>query len=428
MSATVVLGLAWGDEGKGRVCDALAADASFVSRYSGGNNAGHTIRVGKEEFKVHLIPSGMVREGVVCTIGNGVVVNPEVLAEEVDALEKRGIEVKSRLKVDGRSHLILPYHIRLDGHREKALGKAKIGTTNRGIGPAYEDKVARVGVRVQDIFDEGILRTKLKAALREKNCLFTNVYNEEPFDPEDLVAYLLSFRELLEPMMIDTGGMLRDALDRGEEVLLEGAQATLLDNDFGTYPFVTSSNPSAGGACVGAGIPPSALTEVIGVTKAYATRVGDGPFPTELFDEVGETLRRVGKEVGTTTGRPRRCGWMDLPALRFSASLNGITGFAITMLDVLSSVDEIKVCVGYEIDGKEVRDYPLSQTDLHHAKPIYETFAGWDVDVSGCRRKEELPEEARSFVEFVEEGLGVPVRMISVGPERDQAIVESARV
>ena len=428
MSATVVLGLAWGDEGKGRVCDALAADASFVSRYSGGNNAGHTIRVGDEEFKVHLIPSGMVREGVVCTIGNGVVVNPEVLAEEVGALEKRGLEVKSRLKVDGRSHLILPYHVRLDGHREKALGKAKIGTTNRGIGPAYEDKVARVGVRVQDVFDEGILRTKLKAALREKNALFTNVYDEEPFDLEELVRYLLSFREMLEPMMVDTGGMLREALDRGEEVLLEGAQATLLDNDFGTYPFVTSSNPSAGGACVGAGIPPSALTEVIGVTKAYATRVGDGPFPTELFDEVGETLRRVGKEVGTTTGRPRRCGWMDLPALQFSASLNGITKLAITMLDVLSSVDEIKVCVGYEIDGEEIRHYPLSQTDLHHAKPIYETFAGWDEDVSGCRNRDELPEEARSFVQFVEEALGVPVRMISVGPERDQAIVESARV
>ena len=428
MSATVVLGLAWGDEGKGRVCDALAADANFVSRYSGGNNAGHTIRVGDEEFKVHLIPSGMVREGVICTIGNGVVVNPEVLAEEVGSLEKRGLEVKSRLKVDGRSHLILPYHVRLDGHREKALGKAKIGTTNRGIGPAYEDKVARVGVRVQDVFDEGILRTKLKAALREKNALFTNVYDEEPFDLEELVQYLLSFREMLEPMMVDTGGMLREALDRGEEVLLEGAQATLLDNDFGTYPFVTSSNPSAGGACVGAGIPPSALTEVIGVTKAYATRVGDGPFPTELFDEVGETLRRVGKEVGTTTGRPRRCGWMDLPALQFSASLNGITKLAITMLDVLSSVDEIKVCVGYEIDGKEIRHYPLSQTDLHHAKPIYETFAGWDEDVSGCRNRDELPEEARSFVQFVEEALGVPVRMISVGPERDQAIVESARV
>ncbi|QIN78650.1 adenylosuccinate synthase [Rubrobacter marinus] len=428
MSATVVLGLAWGDEGKGRVCDALAADASFVSRYSGGNNAGHTIRVGKEEFKVHLIPSGMVREGVVCTVGNGVVVNPEVLAEEVGALEGRGLEVRGRLKVDGRSHLILPYHIRLDGHREKALGKAKIGTTNRGIGPAYEDKVARVGVRVQDVFDEGILRTKLRAALREKNALFTSVYDEEPFDVEELVRYLLSFRELLEPMMADTGGMLRDALERGEEVLLEGAQATLLDNDFGTYPFVTSSNPSAGGACVGAGIPPSALGEVIGVTKAYATRVGDGPFPTELFDETGETLRRVGKEVGTTTGRPRRCGWMDLPALQFSASLNGITGLALTMLDVLSSVDEVKVCVGYEIDGREVRDYPLSQTDLHHAKPIYETFDGWSVDVSGCRRREDLPEEARSFVQFVEEGLGAPVRMISVGPERDQAIVESARV
>src|SRR5215212_5909532 len=287
MSATVVLGLAWGDEGKGRVCDALAGDAKYVARYSGGNNAGHTIRVGKEEFVVHLIPSGIVREGVVCTIGNGVVVNPEVLAEEVSALERRGIEVKGRLKVDGRAHLILPYHIHLDGYREKALGKARIGTTNRGIGPTYEDKISRVGVRVQDVFDEGILRQKLEAALREKNAVITNIYDEEPYDAGELTTYLLSFRELLEPMMADTGGLLREAIGRGEPVLVEGAQATLLDNDFGTYPFVTSSNPSVGGACVGAGIPPGLLGEVIGVTKAYATRVGDGTFPTELFDETG---------------------------------------------------------------------------------------------------------------------------------------------
>ena len=306
MSATVILGLAWGDEGKGRVCDALAADARYVARYSGGNNAGHTIRVGKEEFVVHLIPSGIVREGVVCTIGNGVVVNPEVLAEEVSALERRGLEVRRRLKVDGRAHLILPYHTKLDGYREKALGTAKIGTTNRGIGPAYEDKIARVGIRVQDVFDEGILRAKLRAALREKNSAITNVYGEEPYDADELASYLLSFRELLEPMVADTGAILRDALGRDEPVLLEGAQATLLDNDFGTYPFVTSSNPSAGGACVGAGIPPTLLNEVIGVTKAYTTRVGDGPFPTELFDENGETLRRVGNEYGATTGRPRR--------------------------------------------------------------------------------------------------------------------------
>src|ERR671928_1826667 len=305
VSATVVLGLAWGDEGKGRVCDALAAHARYVARYSGGNNAGHTIRVGKEEFVVHLIPSGIVRESVVCTIGNGVVVNPEILAEEVSALERRGIEVMGRLKVDGRAHLILPYHIHLDGHREKALGKAKIGTTNRGIGPAYEDKVARVGIRVQDIFDEGILLTKLKAALREKNSAITNVYGEEPYDPDELASYILSFRELLEPMVADTGAILRGALSRGEPVLLEGAQATLLDNDFGTYPFVTSSNPSAGGACVGAGIPPTLLGEVIGVTKADATRVGDGPFPTELLDETGETLRRGGDQNRGTTGRPR---------------------------------------------------------------------------------------------------------------------------
>jgi adenylosuccinate synthase len=427
VSATVILGLAWGDEGKGRVCDALAADAKYVARYSGGNNAGHTIRVGKEEFVVHLIPSGIVRAGVTCTIGNGVVVNPEVLAEEVEELESRGIEVRGRLKVDGRAHLILPYHIQLDGYREKALGKAKIGTTNRGIGPTYEDKIARVGVRVQDVFDEGILRQKLEAALREKNSAIVNVYGEEPYTADELVSHLLFFRDLLEPMVADTGGLLRDALDGGEPVLLEGAQATLLDNDFGTYPFVTSSNPSAGGACVGAGIPPMSLGEVIGVTKAYTTRVGDGPFPTELFDEAGETLRRVGNEYGATTGRPRRCGWLDLVAVKFSASLNGISGLALTMLDVLSAVEEIKVCVGYEIDGKRLEDFPMNQTDLHHARPVYESFPGWGRDVTGCRRREDLPGEARDFVGFVEAELGAPLRMISVGPERDQAIVEKVK-
>src|SRR5919202_1667189 len=313
VSATVVLGLAWGDEGKGRVCDALAAHARYVARYSGGNNAGHTIRVGKEEFVVHLIPSGIERESVVCTIGNGVMVNPEVLAEEILALESRGLEVRGRLKVDGRAHLILPYHIRLDGYREKALGKAKIGTTNRGIGPAYEDKVARVGIRVQDVFDEGILLTKLKAALREKNALITGAYGEEPYDADELATYLLSSPELLQPMIADTGTLLRNAMDRGEPVLLEGAQGTFLDNDFGTYPFVTSSNPSVGGACVGAGIPPDLLDEVIGVAKAYATRVGDGPMPTKLFDETGETLRRGGNEYGGTNGGPRRCWWVGLP-------------------------------------------------------------------------------------------------------------------
>ncbi len=424
MSATVVLGLAWGDEGKGRVCDALAADARYVARYSGGNNAGHTVRVGEEEFVVHLIPSGIVRESVTCTIGNGVVVNPEVLAEEISALESRGLEVRSRLRVDGRAHLILPYHIRLDGYREKALGKAKIGTTNRGIGPTYEDKVARVGIRVQDVFDEGILRTKLKAALREKNALVTGAYGEKPYDTDELATYLLSFRELLGPMMADTGALLRDALSRGEPVLLEGAQGTLLDNDFGTYPFVTSSNPSVGGACVGAGIPPTLMGEVIGVTKAYTTRVGDGPFPTELLDETGETLRRVGNEYGATTRRPRRCGWLDLVAVKYSASLNGIDGLALTMLDVLSALEEVKVCIGYEIDGKRVDEFPMHQTDLHHARPVYESLHGWGVDITGCRRREELPEEAQGFVEFVETEMGVPLRMISVGPERDQAIVE----
>jgi adenylosuccinate synthase len=424
LTATVVLGLAWGDEGKGRVCDALASDVRYVSRYSGGNNAGHTIRIGKEEFVVHLIPSGIVREGVVCTVGNGVVVNPEILEQEVTALEKRSLSVRDRLKIDGRSHLILPYHIRLDSYREKALGDAKIGTTNRGIGPTYEDKVARAGIRLQDIFDEGILRAKLEAALREKNSVLENVYGEVPYDAGELADYLFSFRELLGPMMADTGALLREALEEGESVLLEGAQATLLDNDHGTYPFVTSSNPSVGGAIVGSGIPPRVLDRVIGVTKAYTTRVGDGPFPTELFDETGDVIRRAGNEYGSTTGRPRRCGWLDLVAIKYSAALNGITYLAITLLDVLSAVEEIKICVGYEIGSHSVSEFPMSQTDLHHARPVYKELPGWGVDITGCRMRGDLPEAAQDFVGFVEAEVGVPLCMVSVGPERDQVIIE----
>jgi adenylosuccinate synthase len=424
LTATVVLGLAWGDEGKGRVCDALATDADYVSRYSGGNNAGHTVRVGEEEFKLHLVPSGIVRERVVCTIGNGVVVNPQFLSEEVASLEERSIEVKGRLKVDGRAHLILPYHIALDSHREIALGEAKIGTTNRGIGPTYEDKVARYGIRVQDIFDEGILRAKLKAALREKNAIFENVYGEETYEVGELAERLVSFREMFAPMVADTGAMLRDALRRGEKVLLEGGQATLLDNDHGTYPFVTSSNPTAGGACVGSGIPPGSIGDIIGVTKAYTTRVGDGPMPTELFDEDGETLRRVGREYGTTTSRARRCGWLDLPAIRYAAEVNGITHLAITLLDVLSAVEEIKICVGYEIEGRRTEEYPMSQTELHHARPVYKSLPGWGVNITGCRMRGDLPEAAQDFVGFVEAEVGAPISMISVGPERDQAIIE----
>jgi adenylosuccinate synthase len=424
LTATVVLGLAWGDEGKGRVCDALASDVGYVSRYSGGNNAGHTVRVGEEEFALHLVPSGIVREGVVCTIGNGVVVNPEVLAEEVRALEERGLEVRDRLLVDGRAHLVMPYHIALDSHREIALGSARIGTTNRGIGPTYEDKVARYGIRVQDIFDEGILRTKLKAALREKNSIFENVYGEEPYDVSDLAAWLLSFRDFIEPMVADTGTILREALENRQRVLLEGGQATLLDNDHGTYPFVTSSNPTVGGAIVGSGIPPRSIEYVIGVTKAYTTRVGDGPMPTELFDEIAETIRQVGGEYGTTTGRARRVGWLDLPAIKWAASLNGITHLALTLLDVLSAVEAIKICIGYEIDGRRVEGYPMHQTDLHHARPVYKTLPGWGEDITGCRMRVDLPTAAQDFVGFVETEVGAPLCMISVGPERDQAIIE----
>ncbi|MBA3388818.1 MAG: adenylosuccinate synthase [Rubrobacter sp.] len=424
MTATVVLGLAWGDEGKGRVCDALASDADYVSRYSGGNNAGHTVRVGSEEFKLNLVPSGIVREGVTCTIGNGVVVNPEALAEEVRSLEDRGLSVKDRLKVDGRAHLIMPYHIALDSHRELALGDARIGTTNRGIGPAYEDKVARYGIRVQDITDEGILKAKLKAALREKNATFENVYGEEPYDVADLASWLRGFEEFMRPMVADTGTLLREGLENREKVLLEGGQATLLDNDHGTYPFVTSSNPTVGGAIVGSGIAARHLEYVVGVTKAYTSRVGDGPMPTELFDETAETIREVGHEYGTATGRPRRIGWLDLPAIKWAASLNGITHLALTLLDVLSAVEKINVCVGYEIDGERFDGYPMHQTDLHHARPVYKELPGWGDDITGCRMRVDLPREAREFVEFVEAEIGAPLCMISVGPEREQAIVE----
>jgi adenylosuccinate synthase len=424
LTATVVLGLAWGDEGKGRVCDALASDVDYVSRYSGGNNAGHTVRVGEEEFKLHLVPSGIVREGVVCTIGNGVVVDPEVLVEEVEALEARGLDVRDRLKVDGRAHLIMPYHIALDSHREIALGDARIGTTNRGIGPAYEDKVARSGIRAQDIFDEGILKTKLKAALREKNAIFENVYGEKQYEVADVASWLLSFSEFIGPMVADTGTLLREALENRERVLLEGGQATLLDNDHGTYPFVTSSNPTVGGAVVGSGIPAGQLEYVVGVTKAYTTRVGDGPMPTELFDETGETIRSVGREYGTTTGRSRRVGWLDLPAIKWAASLNGITHVAITLLDVLSAVDEINICIGYEIGGERIEGYPMHQTDLHHARPVYKSLPGWGEDITWCRMRGDLPRAAQDFVGFVEAEVGAPLCMISVGPERDQAIVE----
>ncbi|MGH3086476.1 MAG: adenylosuccinate synthase [Rubrobacteraceae bacterium] len=424
MTATVVLGLAWGDEGKGRVCDVLAHDVDYVSRYSGGNNAGHTVRVGEEEFKLHLVPSGIVREGVVCTIGNGVVVNPQVLKQEVEALQARGLDARERIRVDGRAHLIMPYHIALDSHREIALGAARIGTTNRGIGPTYEDKVARSGIRVQDVFDEGILRDKLKATLREKNHVFENVYGESSYDVRELVAWLESYRDFLAPMCADTGAMLREGLERGEKVLLEGGQATLLDNDHGTYPFVTSSNPTIGGAVVGSGIPPKYIDQIVGVTKAYTTRVGDGPMPTELFDETGYAIREIGREFGTTTGRSRRVGWLDLPAIKFAAEMNGITHVAVTLLDVLSAVDQVNVCVGYEIDGKRFDGYPMHQTDLHHARPVYKELPGWGEDITGCRMRGDLPDAARDFVEYVEAEVGAPLCMISVGPEREQAIVE----
>ena len=423
MPAIVIVGAQWGDEGKGKATDLLGSSVDYVVKFNGGNNAGHTVVIDDQTYALHLLPSGILTPGVVPVIGNGVVVDLDVLFEEVDALEARGVDT-SRLVLSANAHLIAPYNRVLDKVTERFLGSRRIGTTGRGIGPTYADKMNRIGIRVQDVFDEGILRAKLTAVLREKNAIFEGIYGEEPYGVDAMTDWLLSFRDLLEPMVADTGVMLRDAMAAGESVLVEGAQATLLDNDHGTYPFVTSSNPSIGGACVGAGIPPRELENIIGVTKAYTTRVGDGPFPTELFDEVGDTIREAGHEYGRTTGRARRIGWLDLPAVKYSASLNGITHLALTLLDVLSAVEEINVCTGYEIDGKHFDGYPMSQTDLHHAKPVYKTLPGWGVDITGCRMRGDLPKEARDYVDYVEAELGAPLCMISVGPERDQAIVE----
>ena len=425
MPATVVVGTQWGDEGKGKFTDLLAREMDMVVRYQGGHNAGHTLVVEGQTFKLQLVPSGILYPHVTPMIGNGVVVDPMVLIAEMDRLTEAGVDCK-KLKLSGNAHLILPYHQTLDVVAERHLGRNKLGTTKRGIGPAYADKAARVGLRVQDLLDPKIFREKLSVVLHEKNPLLAKVYNRLPFDLDTVADQCLDeCGPRLAPHIDDTVGLLHDALDAGQNVLFEGAQAMFLDLDHGTYPFVTSSNPVAGGVCVGAGIGPRHIDRVIGVTKAYISRVGSGPFPCELTDEIGDHLVDVGREYGTNTKRRRRCGWLDTVMLRQAVRVNSLSDLAITKLDVLDALDPIKVCVAYEVDGELRTSMPYHQSDIHRAVPVYEEFPGWRTDLSGVSDRSELPREAEDYLRFIEEQAGVPASLVGVGPGRDQFITFS---
>ncbi|NQX05781.1 adenylosuccinate synthase [Rathayibacter sp. VKM Ac-2856] len=422
MPAIVITGAQWGDEGKGRATDLLGSRVDYVVKFNGGNNAGHTVVVGDEKYALHLLPSGILTPGVVPVIANGVVVDIEVLFHELEALSARGVDV-SKLLVSANAHVITSYHRTLDKVTERFLGKRQIGTTGRGIGPAYADKINRVGIRIQDLFDENILRQKIEGALDQKNHLLVKVYNRRAILVEQVMEDLLQYTERLRPMVADTSLVLAQALDAGKTVLFEAGQATMLDVDHGTYPFVTSSNATSGGAATGSGVAPNRIERVIAVIKAYTTRVGAGPFPTELFDEWGEYLRKQGFEFGTTTGRPRRCGWYDAPIARYSARINGVTDFVLTKLDVLSGLETIPVCVAYDVDGVRHDEVPVSQSDFHHAKPIYEEFPGWQEDITGCRTFADLPQAAQDYVRALEAMSGARFSAIGVGPEREQVVV-----
>jgi adenylosuccinate synthase len=421
MPAIVLVGAQWGDEGKGKATDLLGDRVDYVVRYQGGNNAGHTVVIGAESYALHLLPSGVLSPLVTPVIGNGVVIDPEVLLEEMDGLARRGVSCE-RLLISADAHLIMPHHRALDRVTERYLGTARIGTTGRGIGPAYADKVARTGIRVQDLFDPGILRAKLDLVLREKNQVLAKLYNRRGIDAEAVAAEYVGYGEKLRPYVADTVLVLNQALDAGKTVLLEGAQATLLDVDHGTYPFVTSSSPTAGGACAGSGIPPTRISTVIGVVKAYTTRVGSGPFPTEAAGDQAEWLRDAGGEYGVTTGRPRRTGWFDAVIARHAARVNGVTGFFLTKLDVLSGAGKVPVCVAYDVGGTRHTEIPMTQTEFHHAVPVYEYLDGWDEDLSQARDFADLPRNAREYVRALEEMIGTPVAAVGTGPRRDQTL------
>jgi adenylosuccinate synthase len=420
--ATVVVGTQWGDEGKGKLTDLLARDMDLVVRYQGGHNAGHTVVVDGESFALQLVPSGVLYPHLTPVIGNGVVVDPGVLLSELDALAAKGVDT-SRMLVSGNAHLIMPYHQELDRVTERFLGKNSLGTTRRGIGPAYADKAARVGLRVQDLLDAKIFRKKLEVVLKEKNAILAKVYNRLPIDAGEICArYLDEYAPRLEPMVADTVAVVHQALEAGRNVLLEGAQATFLDLDHGTYPFVTSSNPVAGGACTGSGVGPRYIGEVIGIAKAYVTRVGAGPFPTECLDEVGETLVERGHEYGTNTGRKRRCGWFDAVMLRQAVRVNSLSEVALTKLDVLDTFDTVKVCTAYEADGERFDYPPYHQTTLHRVDAVYEELPGWRTDLSGATSLADLPPAARDYVDFLATQIGVPIKLVGVGPGREQFV------
>lgn len=422
MSAVVIVGAQWGDEGKGKATDLLGPRADYVVKPNGGNNAGHTVVVNGQKFELKLLPAGILSENATPVIGNGVVVNPEALFSEIEGLQARGADT-SKLKISANAHLVAPYHQTMDKVTERFLGKRAIGTTGRGIGPAYMDKVGRLGIRMQDILDESILWQKVEGALRQKNQLLVKVYNRRHVEVDEIVDYFMSYAERLKPMIVDTTQLLNKALDEGKTLLMEGGQATFLDVDHGTYPFVTSSNPTAGGACVGSGVGPTRISRVIGIQKAYTTRVGAGPFPTELFDKMGDFLRTTGGEFGVNTGRPRRCGWYDAVLARQAVRINGFTDLFITKLDVLTGLEKVPVCVAYEVDGVRFDEIPMTQTDFHHAKPIYEYFDGWNESISDAKTLDELPENARKYVHKLEELSGCRISAIGVGPDRDQTIV-----
>ncbi|MFC8719252.1 adenylosuccinate synthase [Kitasatospora sp. NPDC057198] len=421
MPALVLVGAQWGDEGKGKATDLLGGSVDYVVRYQGGNNAGHTVVIGDQKYALHLLPSGILSPNVVPVIGNGVVIDPGVLLSELKGLDERGIDT-SKLLISGNAHLITPYHRTLDKVTERFLGKRRIGTTGRGIGPAYADKINRVGIRVQDLFDESILRQKIEAALHDKNQLLVKLYNRRAIPAELVLEEYLGYADKIKPYLADTTLVLDEALKANKVVLLEGGQGTLLDVDHGTYPFVTSSNPTSGGACTGSGIGPTKIDRVIGILKAYTTRVGSGPFPTELLDADGDALRRIGGERGVTTGRDRRCGWFDAVIARYATRVNGLTDFFLTKLDVLTGWEQIPVCVAYEIDGKRVEELPYNQSDFHHAKPVYENLPGWSEDISKAQTFGDLPKNAQAYVKALEEMSGAPISAIGVGPGRTETI------
>lgn len=418
MRVTVLVGSQWGDEGKGKIVDILSENYDIVTRYQGGANAGHTVTIGDQQYILHLIPSGILRENVSCVIGNGVVIDPNALLDEIELLRKNGINVDGRLFISHNAHLIMPYHKLLDKLNE--TNGNKIGTTGRGIGPCYIDKYARKGIRIVDLLNKKVLEEKIRENLIEKNNLLKKIYNLEELDVEAIIREYVEFDKIIDKYVKDVPAYLNNAIAEGKSILLEGAQGALLDVDHGTYPYVTSSSPTSGGACTGTGIPPTKINLVIGIVKAYTTRVGMGPFPTELLDDTGEKLRKIGAEYGATTGRPRRCGWFDAFLVKYSALINGIEEAAITKLDVLDSFKEIKVCTGYELNGRSLKSYPTDVRRLSEIVPVYETFKGWDSSISKCRSYSDLPSEAREYLEFISRYTGVKITIVSVGPKREQ--------